>query len=127
MKLKRILLMLPILFVMYSNAQSQQITKEDLLLEAVGALSGQNMYLTYGSLGHIADSFAAGVYQLDFALEMTDELREMIAMTIQKYEEMLSSKLIFGDDYNAIMNFIDVYKLLLQQEIDRYFQGIRKE
>ncbi|MBU1099713.1 MAG: hypothetical protein KKA84_04840 [Bacteroidetes bacterium] len=113
--MKKILMMLSIFFILFSSSNAQKITKEEMLLEAVGAFSGQNMYLTYLSLGNIADSYASGVYNNEFALQLTDELSEMIAMTIQKYDEMLSSKLIFGDDYNALMKFVDVYSALKEQ------------
>ncbi len=94
---------------------SAQQKKEEMLLEALGALSGQNMYLTYLSIGNIADNFGAGVYKTDFAAEITDELSEMIQMTIKKYKEMLASKLIFEEDYNALMKFIDVYETLAEE------------
>lgn len=113
--MKKILMIFSILLIVGSSSFSQQISKDEMLLEAIGAFSGQNMYLTYLSLGNIADSYASGVFKNEFALQITDELSEMIAMTIRKYDEMLSSKLIFGDDYNALMKFLDVYSALQEQ------------
>lgn len=89
-----------------------QEKKEELLLEAVGALSGQNMYLTYMALGNVADSYASGLYKVEFAAQMADELNEMIGMTVKQYNDMLNSKLLVDEDYNAILKFVDVYTAL---------------
>lgn len=94
-----------------------QQSKDEMLLEAIGALSGQNMYLTYLSLGNVADSFASGVYKQEFAAELADELSEMIKMTIQQYNSMLESNKIYDDDYNALLKFVDVYNALLEEAL----------
>ena len=109
--MKKMLVIFSMFIIYCSSTYSQQITKDELLLEAIGAFSGQNMYLTYLSLGNIADSYASGVYTNEFAIQITAELSEMIAMTIGKYNEMLSSKLIFGDDYNRLDGTISCYFL----------------
>lgn len=112
--MKKIVFVIMLFATCLIQAQTQGDT-EKMLLETMGALSGQNMYLTYLSLGNIADTYASGIYKNEFAAELADELTEMIKKTNKQYNDLLASNKLFGDDYNAILKFVDVYNALLEE------------
>ena len=103
------------LIVLITTLVTAQNKRDEMLLESLGALSGQNMYLTYMALGNVADTYGSGLYKAEFAVQLADELKEMITMTIKQYNDMLTSGNFIDDDYNSIMKFVDVYTALEEE------------
>ena len=87
---------------------------EDKLLLAVGALSGQNVYVTYAYIGTVADGFANQVYSADQVRELMSEVMGLCSVA-GDYMQALADSKISTDDKATIEQMVGIFGLLRQE------------
>ena len=98
---------------------------EDKLLLAVGALSGQNVYVTYAYIGTVADGFANQVYTADQVRELMSEVMGLCSVA-GDYMQALADSKISTDDKATIEQMVGIFGLL-RQEADALSSFARSE
>lgn len=91
----------------------------DLQLETIGAASGSNLYLTYLSIGVIADSHAKEVYNKDQSKSFVSSIVAQAQVQKNYLEKLLKSKEVSGADAEFLKKMIDCYTLLMDE--GKYF------
>jgi hypothetical protein len=87
---------------------------EEKLLLAVGALSGQNVYITYAYIGTVADGFANQVYTADQVRELMSEVKGLCSVA-GEYMRTLADSKISTDDRATIEQMVGIFQLLRQE------------
>ncbi len=84
----------------------------DLLLETIGVLSAQGLYLTYVSIGTLADGHANGNYDNDFTIQALQEYQNLAIVSRDQLKKLLTSPSIKGEDIIFIDDLISTLELL---------------
>jgi len=101
---------------MMSSSESGADSKSTgLLLETIGVLSAQSIYLTYSSIGTMADGHANKTYKDDFALQMFSEYSSISTGAIKQLNKLLSSGVLTGQDIKFVSDLIATYELLISE------------
>ena len=111
-----------ITFVLASCLFSQS-NSDNILLETVGALSAQGIYLTYSSIGTIADGYAGGTYDSEFAGPFLAELATLSQNAKDQLTLLLTSGILSTEDISYVAHLITGYNYL-QSEAEAYKQFI---
>ena len=86
-----------------------------LLLETVGTLSAQGIYLTYSSIGTTADGYASGGYDLDFSSTVISELISFSQVAKDQLTLLISSGILSGEDITFVAQLITGYTYLISE------------
>ena len=94
--------------------QNPKKTKQEttVLYETIGVLSAHAIYLTYVSIGTLADGYAGKTYEKEFTLSMIDEYLNLVTNGIDQMNKLLISGMIVGDDVTYVNSIIETYELL---------------
>ncbi|PKL40544.1 MAG: hypothetical protein CVV44_02765 [Spirochaetae bacterium HGW-Spirochaetae-1] len=84
-----------------------------LLLETVGVLSAHSIYLTYSSIGTLADGHANKTYKNDFSVQMLEEYEGISKTAINQLNKLLSSGVLTPPDVEFVNRLIETYQLLI--------------
>ena len=76
---------------------------ESLLLETCGALSFQGVYITYTSIGTLADAYSFGVYDDEIAIDVLGEYIELARAVNDQLNILLTSKILTSEDSEFIL------------------------
>jgi hypothetical protein len=87
---------------------------EENLLLAVGALSGQNVYVTYAYIGTVADGYANDVYSAEQVQELMKEIVGLCS-TAGGYVRTLASANISEEDRASVQQMVGILDLLRQE------------
>ena len=87
---------------------------EENLLLAVGALSGQNVYVTYAYIGTVADGYANDVYSPAQVQELMKEIVGLCS-TAGGYVRTLAEADISADDRESIEQMVGILDLLRRE------------
>jgi hypothetical protein len=85
------------------------------LLETVGGLSAQGVYLTYVAIGSLADGY---VYKAFNKKTTTSLLGEYIALSVNSQkllQKLIDQKIVSGTDIQFTKELIATYSLLIQE------------
>lgn len=101
-----------VVFALSSPAPAQN---EGLLLETIGALSAQGLYLTYTAIGTLADSFQAKAYDAKFTLQILEEYINLTNGAKGQLDKLISENAVEKNDAAYINKLIDTYDLLIDE------------
>jgi hypothetical protein len=87
----------------------------DLQLETIGAAGGSNLYLTYLSIGVIADSHTKDVYDKEQAKSFVNSIVAQAKVQKDYLDKLLKSKEVTGEDALFLKKMIDCYTLLMDE------------
>jgi hypothetical protein len=87
---------------------------ESRLLLTVGALAGQNVYVTYAYIGTVADGYANKVYSADQVQELMKEVVGLCSVAHDFMQNLAESK-ITADDRATIEHMAGILDLLRQE------------
>ncbi len=91
----------------------------DLQLETIGAAGGSNLYLTYLSIGVIADSHTKDVYDKEQAKSFVSSIVAQAKVQKDYLDKLMKSKEVTGADAEFLKKMIDCYTLLMDE--GKYF------
>jgi len=86
-----------------------------ILLESIGHFSGQTLYLTYISIGTIADGHAKEVYNDATTDELLGKSIGLCSGSVAQLNKLLSSGVLSGEDITYVSGLIDTFNLLSAQ------------
>ena len=86
-----------------------------LLLETVGVLSAQGIYLTYSSIGTTADGYVGKAYDSDFAYQIVSELITLSQTAKDQLTLLLTSGILSDEDISYVAQLITGYKYLISE------------
>ncbi len=117
--MKRLTVLLIALLCIGSTGLSTPTQARDrhtgLLLETIGVLSAQGVYLTYTSIGTLADGHAKGNYKDDFSVKLLNEYNALSRSSIKQLNKLLSSGVLGQTDVTFVAKLIQTFELLTAQ------------
>ena len=90
-------------------AQDDKKTNDVTILHALGGVSAQATYFTYGYIGLVSDAFVNGTYKEDQAHLMVGEAVAMLNSNRTSLEKLLKSGSLDAADAKAIEDFIGLF------------------
>lgn len=98
--------------IMLLAVNSAAAQNEKVLLETIGVLSAQGIYLTYTAIGTLADSYDKDVYDTDFTIQVLEEYLSITSAAKEQLNNLLSTGAITGNDITYLNKLIVTYDLL---------------
>lgn len=114
---KAMILVLSLCFVCtagISVVKAEQ-SEHELMLESLGVLSAQGIYLTYTSIGTVVDGYSKKAYEKDFASELVQEFVNLSNVAKEQMNKLLGSKAIQGEDIDYLTKLVATYELLIAE------------
>jgi len=87
----------------------------DLQLETIGASGGSNLYLTYLSIGVIADAHTKEVYNKEQTVSFVNSIVAQAKVQKDYMEKLIKSKELVEADAVFLKKMIDCYVLLMDE------------
>jgi len=115
MYLRRKVLLFSFYFLLILVLTDARISAQDSNLQAVGALSSANLYLTYVSIGAVADSHSRELYKDEFAISILTSITGITKNSIGSLHKVLESENLDEDDINYLKDTIDTLEVLIEQ------------
>jgi hypothetical protein len=107
--MKRVLLLF-FFFFLGTNVYSS-----DLKLEAIGILSGQNLYLTYTSLNIASDFYEAQMNNSLYYIALAKEMASSSKKSRDTLQKLLDQNVLQGEDLVLGKNMIASYEVLISE------------
>ena len=104
-----------LIIIFFTTNLFSQNKNSDLLLETVGVLSAQGIYLTYASIGTIADGYVNKTYNSDFGFDMASELIILSQTAKEQLTLLLKSEILSSEDISFVAQLITGYGYLISQ------------
>ena len=106
-----------VIFLMLFNVPGlfAQNTSEVTLLETCGVLSTQGIYITYSSIGTLADAYAYGVYDDETATGILSEYILLSEGVNEQLNHVLKMDILHSDDIGFIIELNNIYELLISE------------
>jgi hypothetical protein len=114
MKNRLLIALMAALFLTLSGPAAQN-DNPTILLETIGHFSGQTLYLSYISIGTIADGHAKGVYEKSTADELLAKTINLCKGSVDQLNKLLSSGALGGEDIAYVNGLVDTFNLLSAQ------------
>jgi hypothetical protein len=92
-----------------------ELSAQDENLQAVGALSSANLYLTYISIGAVADNHSRELYTDEFAASLLTSITEITRNSIGSLQAILDSEPLDEEDTAYVNQTIDALEVLIKQ------------
>jgi len=86
-----------------------------LMLETIGAMGGGNIYLTYISIGVIADASSKEVYEKEQIINLLSSIERQAVVQRDYLDKMSKSSDVSSDDKAFIKKMIACYGLLIDE------------
>ncbi len=115
MFLRRKVLLFSFCLILILVLTDARISAQDSNLQAVGALSSANLYLTYVSIGAIADSHSREIYKDETAASLLTNITDITKNSIGSLHKVLESESLDEDDTNYLKEMIDTLEVLIEQ------------
>lgn len=93
--------------------------REDALLMALGAVSGQGLMLTYSSIATLADSYVEDIYTPEEAADLAGDYLAMTDSVRQSLGFILHSGIVEGEDKELLERILAAYGFL-RREIEAF-------
>jgi hypothetical protein len=94
---------------------SPEIPAQDTNLQAVGSLSSANLYLTYISIGAVADGHSRELYSDEFAASLLTNITEITRNSISSLSQVLENGNLDEADTTYVHGAIDTLEVLIDQ------------
>ena len=98
------------------SAQNKSV---NTLLETCGVLSAQGVYITYTSIGTLADAYTYGVYDDEFTTEILSAYVSLSEAVNEQLNVLLKTGSLHSDDIGFVIELNNIYELLIS-EADAY-------
>ncbi|MDD5361377.1 MAG: hypothetical protein PHN88_04545 [Ignavibacteria bacterium] len=89
--------------------------ERDVYLETLGIFITQNCYLTYTSIGSIADHLGDETYETELILEAIKSNEQMITVAFHQLQKLLDSNTLSYADKEYVQELNSIYTLLYHQ------------
>lgn len=109
--MKKTLIFLSLVFLFKSVSSFSN----GLSLEAIGAFGASNIYLTYLSMGVLADGYENKVYEKNRAQQAVQEILSLASVSKNYLEKLIKERVLTGDDVRFGREMIRTYNLLIQE------------
>lgn len=106
---KKILAVLSVLMIVSA------VQASDLQLEIIGASGGSNLYLTYLSIGVIADANTKSVYEKNQTVSFVSSIVAQAKVQKDYLEKLIKSKDVSQSDKEFLKKMVDCYVLLMDE------------
>jgi hypothetical protein len=87
----------------------------DNLLEAVGAASGSNLYLTYTSIGAVADAYKSKVYEADMTNQVISSIIAQAKVVKTHLQKLIDNNELSESDTAFVKEINAAYDLLVAE------------
>ncbi len=104
-----------ILLVSFSSALFAYDDDTQVMLESVGALAAQGMYLTYSSIGSTIDAWAFEAYTDEETVDILMEYVGMGEAVSDQLEVLLYSGVMNSEDIAYVSEIIDAFDILIDE------------
>ena len=94
------------------SAQNKSV---DTLLETCGVLSAQGVYITYTSIGTLADAYVYGVYNDEETAEILSEYMLLSQAVNKQLNVLLKTSSLHSDDIGFVIGLNNIYELLISE------------
>ena len=85
---------------------------QEQMLQTTGALCAQGLYLTYTSVGTLADGYVKKVYDKDTANQFLQSYVQIIKNIKEQLNKLQQSGALQGEDVEFMAKVVDTYDLL---------------
>ena len=113
MKKRKLLVLLCLTLLVFSVGP--EISAQDANLQAVGSLSSANLYLTYISIGAVADSHSRELYSDEFTASLLTSITEITGNSISSLTQILVTEDLDEADTVYVQKTIDTLEILTKQ------------
>ena len=115
--MKKILttLLAVLLLVSFSSALYAYDDDTQVLLETVGALAAQGLYLTYSSIGATVDAWSFETYTDTETVDMILEYVGMCEAVSDQLDALLDLRVMNSEDVAYISEIIDAFDILIDE------------
>ncbi len=115
--MKKILttLLAVLLLVSFSSSLSAYDDDTQVLLESVGALAAQGLYLTYSSIGSTLDAWYFEAYTDTETVDMILEYVGMCEAVSYQLDVLLDSNIMNSEDITFVTEIIDAFDILIDE------------
>ncbi|MGK0290651.1 MAG: hypothetical protein ACI86H_002110 [bacterium] len=96
-------------------AVSATNSKTPILLETIGVLSSQNLYLSYISIGTTVDGYSQKIYKPHQAKQLLTGFISFSKTSKKQLHKVLISKILDPSDTNLIKDMLITHDLLIQE------------
>lgn len=108
----RFLLPILLVFSAFRPGIGLSADTQEVMLQTTGALCAQGLYLTYTSVGTLADGYVKKVYDKDSASQYLNAYIEIIQRIKEQLNKLQQSEAIQGEDVTFVAKIVDTYDLL---------------
>jgi hypothetical protein len=112
------------IFLLTITPAMSQDNKNHVLLETIGVLSAHGIYLTYSSIGALADGHSNKTYDDNFTVQMLTEYNNISDNAIKQLKKLLSSGVLESSDVVFVNRLVETHELL-KAEADGYRNYVR--
>ena len=101
-------------FFLFAAVQPGRVyaDSQEAMLQTTGALCAQGLYLTYTSVGTLADGFVKKVYDKDTTGQYLQSYVQIIKNIKEQLNKLQQSGAIQGEDVAFMAKVVDTYDLL---------------
>lgn len=107
-------ILITFLFLFRIGVQSHENSK-NILLGTVGGLSAQGVYLTYVSIGTLADGYVYKAFNKKMATSLLGEYIGLAGNSKNLLKKLIDQKIVSGRDINFVKDLIITYDLLIAE------------
>jgi len=111
-------LLIPIMIILFASMTMTLSAYDDdtlLMLETIGVLSGQGLYLTYTSIGAVMDAWSYETYTDEETVDMLGEFVAICETVVEQFDILLDSDIMNAEDMDYVNQLNRAYKLLIKQ------------
>ncbi len=105
-------LLAPVFFLLVAVRPGVCADSQEAMLQTTGALCAQGLYLTYTSVGTLADGFVKKVYDKDTTGQYLQSYVQIIKNIKEQLNKLQQSGAIQGEDVAFMAKVVDTYDLL---------------
>ena len=107
---------LALFFILFgSQILSAQTKSAETLLETCGVLSAQGVYITYTSIGTLADAYTYGVYGDEDTVGILSEYILLSERVNEQLNILLKTGNLHSDDIGFVVGLNNIYQLLISE------------
>jgi len=116
MKKSTVILLLLIIPIFTVSGQNSNVNKgQQVMLETIGHLSAQSLYLSYLVSNTIADGHSQNLYDNAMAIELLNKVIAFAQQTPQQMDKLLASGKLGDEDIIYVNNLIEAFQLITAQ------------
>ncbi len=104
-----------LLLVSFSSALSAYDDDTEVMLETIGALSAQDLYLTYSSIGSTLDAWCFEAYTDEETVDMLLEFVGMCEAVSDQLTILLYSDIMNSEDIAFVSEIVDAFDILIDE------------